>query len=200
MRRDRRRGPGLAWLILLLVFAAAVVVGVLKGPELIARATHPLNEQPTIAQAAIDQSVDPYLIAAVINVESGFRASVRSSAGAVGLMQVLPSTAKQVARRMSIADKMTEDKLKDPQINIFVGTAYLADLLLRYHGNEKLALAAYNAGISNADRWALKWGDGSGPLSGRINFPETVNYVGEVLAQKAVYRSLYPTAFPEAQR
>lgn len=199
MRRDRRRGLGPAPLILLLVFVAAVVVGAFKGPELIARATHPLNERPTIAQAAADERVDPYMIAAMINVESGFRSTVRSSAGAVGLMQILPSTAKAVAKRLGISGKMTETKLQDPETNIRVGTAYFAELLDRYH-DRRLALAAYNAGLSNADRWAANWGDGSKPLSTLINFPETVNYVGEVLAQREVYRSLYPDAFPQAQR
>jgi soluble lytic murein transglycosylase len=156
---------------------------------------HPLYQQETIRAAASSEGVDPYLVAAVVNVESGFRATVRSSAGAVGLMQVKPSTAKAVARRIGVAGPMNEDALKDPVVNIRVGTAYLAELLARYHGNRQLALAAYNAGITNADGWAARWDQGSTALSSRIGFPETVNYVGEVLAQTEVYRSLYPGVF-----
>ena len=163
---------------------------------------HPLDHGSTIAAAADADNVDPYLVAAVINVESGFRPTVRSSAGAVGLMQVLPSTAKSVARRLGIPGKMSDAALSDPVTNIRVGTAYLAELLARYHDDARLALAAYNAGISNADRWALEWNPGMGnsDVVKLIDFPETVDYVGEVLAQVDVYRSLYPNAFPVASK
>jgi soluble lytic murein transglycosylase len=182
------------------VVAAAVAFAVLRGPGLYARATHPLYQQDTIAAAASAERVDPYLIAAMVNVESGFRTTVRSSAGAVGLMQVLPSTAGAVAHRLGIAGKMTETALQDPVTNIRVGTAYFGELLARYHDDPRLALAAYNGGISNADRWVAKWTPGMSDSQAvhLIDFPETVKYVGEVLAQAKVYRSLYPTSFAHA--
>jgi len=198
--RDRRRGRiGLAPLILLLALAAGVAFGVLRGPDIIARATHPLYQQDTIASAADAEGIDPYLVAATVNVESGFRPSVRSSAGAIGLMQVLPSTAKAVAHRLGIDGKMTETALKDPVTNIRVGTAYLAELVARYQGDKRMALAAYNAGISNADRWAKRWHAGMDDSEAvrLIDFPETSHYVGEVLAQVKVYRSLYPDSFTQ---
>jgi soluble lytic murein transglycosylase len=179
-----------------------VAVGVARGPGWLARMQHPLEHADTIATAATADHVDPFLVAAVVNVESGFRPTVTSSAGAVGLMQVLPTTAKAVARHLGIPGKMNEEALKDPVVNIRVGTAYLAELLRRYHDDERLALAAYNAGISNADRWALGWSPGMGnsDVVKLIDFPATVNYVGEVLAQADVYRSLYPDAFPAPRK
>jgi soluble lytic murein transglycosylase len=134
-------------------------------------------------------------VAAVINVESGFRDGAVSPAGAVGLMQVLPSTAKAVARSIGLPGKMDTKALSDPVTNIRVGTAYLAELTARYHGSVDLALAAYNAGLTNADEWAAVWKPSETTLSATIDFPETAHYVDEVLAQAEVYRRLYPGVF-----
>lgn len=200
--RSRRRRSPLPALIVIVGLVALAWFGVVRGPEIVARFQHPLEQRDTIASAAAADHVDPYLVAAVINVESGFRPTARSTAGAIGLMQVLPTTAKAVARHLGIPGKMSESALQDPVTNIRVGTAYLAELLARYHDDERLALAAYNAGISNADRWVLGWNPGMGnsDVVKLIDFPETVNYVGEVLAQADVYRSLYPGAFPAARQ
>jgi soluble lytic murein transglycosylase len=203
MGRDPlRRRPGLAPLMIVAAVLGLAVFAVLRGPDLYARVTHPLTHQDEIAQAAASQGVDPYLVAAVINVESGFRDAVVSPAGAVGLMQVMPSTAQAVAARIGLHGKMSEAALSDPVTNIRVGTAYLAELLARYHDDGRLALAAYNAGISNADGWAKGWSPGMGDSAAvrLIDFPETVDYVGEVLAQVRVYRALYPDVFPATRK
>jgi soluble lytic murein transglycosylase len=196
--RDRsRRGRGPAFLLLFVVVAGVAALAAVRGPHWVERFQHPLTHQATIADAASSEHVDPYVVAAVINVESGFREGVVSSAGAVGLMQVKPSTAKAVARRLGIEGKMNEAALVVPETNIRVGTAYLAELVTRYGGSVDLALAAYNAGMSNADEWAVGWVPAESTLSATIDFPETAHYVDEVLAQAEVYRSLYPDAFPE---
>lgn len=199
--RSRRRSP-LPALIIFVGIVALVAIGLARGPEWLARMQHPLDHTATIASVAAKERVDPYLVAAVINVESGFRPAALSSAGAVGLMQILPTTAKAVARRLRIQGTMDEAALQDPVTNIRVGTAYLAELLARYHDDERLALAAYNGGISNADRWALGWkrGMSNSEVVRLIDFPATVKYVGEVLAQADVYRSLYPAAFAAARK
>jgi len=182
------------------VLVAVALLGlaalVWRGPGWADRFQHPLTNVAAIAAASAEEGVDPYLVAAVINVESGYREGVVSPAGAVGLMQVLPSTAKAVARRLGIEGKMNTAALQKPENNIRVGTAYLAELIARYGGSIELALAAYNGGMSNADRWAATWKRGEGPLSDEIDFPETAHYVDEVLDQAATYRSLYPDAFP----
>ncbi len=195
MRRDRPHTRSRVPRLLAVIAIAVLALVAVRGPEWLRRVDHPLNHQTTIAQAAAEQGVDPYLVAAVINVESGFRETVVSPAGAVGLMQVLPSTAKAVAKRVGVSGKMNVAALSEPTANIRVGTAYLAELIARYGGNVDLALAAYNAGITNADRWAVKWKPGQGALSAAVDFPETAHYVDEVLSQTEAYRSLYPDAF-----
>jgi soluble lytic murein transglycosylase len=195
--RARRRRT---WLILLAAVVGAVALVVLFWPDLYLRVDHPLNHESAIAAAAASEDVDPYLVAAIINVESGFREGVVSSAGAVGLMQVKPSTAKAVARSIGLPGTMDEAALSDPETNIRVGTAYLAELVTRYDGSVDLALSAYNAGLTNADEWAALWKPSESTLSATIDFPETAHYVGEVLAQVAVYRRLYPGAFAAARK
>ena len=176
---------------------AAVAAAAAYGPSWYQRSFHPLSHESSIAASAHTAKLDPYLVAAVINVESGFRPDVVSSAGAVGLMQVKPSTAKAVARAAGIAGKMDVTALSDPDTNIRVGTLYLAELTGRYGGNVSLALAAYNGGMTNADRWAGEWAGKKGNLSAIVDFPETAHYVDQVEAQAAVYRRLYPGVFAE---
>jgi soluble lytic murein transglycosylase len=171
-----------------------------RGPDLYQRFSHPLAHQQAIADAARESGLDPYVLAAVINAESGFRDDVVSNAGAVGLMQVMPSTADAVATRLGIGGKMDAAALSVPETNIRVGAAYLAELLGRYGDSLDLALAAYNAGITNADRWAAHWKRADGPLGAMVDFPETARYVEEVRAQVAAYRELYPDAFPVARK
>jgi soluble lytic murein transglycosylase len=177
---------------------AAVAVGVLYGPTLYQRVLHPLSYEQVIAKYARSAGVDPYLVAAVINIESGFRPDVVSPAGAVGLMQVKPSTAQAIAQAEDIKGKMTVETLSDPETNVRIGTVYLAELIARYDGNVGLALSAYNGGMTNADIWAAEWAREHGELSDTIDFPETAHYVDEVATQAAEYRRLYPGAFVSA--
>jgi soluble lytic murein transglycosylase len=185
-------------LLVVLAVLGAVAFAVLRGPDLYRRFSHPLDHMQLIADESAANGVDPYLVAAVINTESGFRDGVVSSAGAVGLMQVMPTTAMAVAARIGLNQRIDAAALSDPGINIRIGTAYLAELIARYDGSVELALAAYNAGITNADEWAAHWKRSKGSLSAVIDFPQTAHYVDEVDAQVAAYRELYPDAFPKA--
>lgn len=178
--------------IALLGFAAFFALG---GFGWLARLYHPLSDQTAIAGAARADGVDPYLVAAVINVESGFREEVVSQAGAVGLMQVKPSTAKAVAVRIGLTGPIDAASLSVPDTNIRIGTAYLAELVARYGGDVPLALAAYNAGITKADGWAARRKSSSGTLASVIDYPETAHYVQAVVDETAVYRILYPSVF-----
>jgi soluble lytic murein transglycosylase len=110
----------------------------------------------------------PALIAAVIYRESKFR-DVTSSAGAKGLMQILPSTAHFIARK-SGGTEFEQGDLADPQINISYGSWYLRYLLDRYDGNAVAAVAAYNAGHGRVDEW------GGSASPGDIRFVETADY------------------------
>jgi soluble lytic murein transglycosylase len=146
--------------------------------------TLPLQHEDIIRQQAAEKHLDPALIAAVIYAESRFREQ-ESSAGAIGLMQITPKTAKDIERRSGGTTFVTSD-LADPQINISYGSYYLRELLNRYNGNEIAALAAYNAGITNADRWG-----GPNLTLDAIGYPETRAYVEEVLEKRDEYASKY---------
>jgi soluble lytic murein transglycosylase len=131
---------------------------------------------------AHNYDLNPALLAAVIDEESKFRADAKSSAGAVGLMQLLPATAKGIAIHTGGSKFVTSD-LYDPEINVRYGAWYLHHLLQKY-GDERLALAAYNAGQQNVDTWRA---EGKG-----VQFPETRAYVDEVERLKDIYRRAYP--------
>jgi soluble lytic murein transglycosylase len=164
----------------------------LRGPAAWQRMYYPLAFKAEIAESAKRHEVNPYLIAAIIDGESGFRPTARSSQGAVGLMQVLPSTAEQLARSRAVdSARYPVANLSDPDVNIEYGTAYFRYLVERYHEVET-ALAAYNAGLARADEWAAKGGD----IRDAIDFPETRHYVLRVVRAKDRYEALYPDAFP----
>jgi len=153
--------------------------------------TLPLRHEDIIRQQAREKGLDPALVAAVIYAESRFRDQT-SSAGARGLMQITPATARAIASR-SGGTQFEVGDLSTPQINIAYGTYYLSLLLDKYDGNEVLALAAYNAGQTNVDRW-LAEARGSGKrfsVASHIPFPETREYVDRVLRAKGDYRSTY---------
>ncbi len=151
----------------------------------------PLRHEDIIRQQAHDKNVDPALVAAVIYAESHFRDQT-SSAGARGLMQITPATAHAIAQR-SGGTRFEEGDLASPQINIAYGTYYLRMLLDKYDGSEVLALAAYNAGQTNVDRWLGRARAGGQHFStaSHIPFPETRAYVDRVLQAKKDYRSTY---------
>jgi soluble lytic murein transglycosylase len=130
---------------------------------------------------AANYDIDPTLLAAVIEQESKFRADAKSSAGAIGLMQLLPDTAKGIAIHTG-GSKFVLSDLYNPEINIRYGAWYLHHLMQRY-GDERTALAAYNAGQQNVDRWRA---EGKG-----IEFPETRAYVDKVERLKGIYRRAY---------
>jgi soluble lytic murein transglycosylase len=117
----------------------------------------------------------------VIEEESKFRADARSSAGAIGLMQLQPATAKGIAIRTGGAKFVLSD-LYNPEINVRYGAWYLHHLLQKY-GNERLALAAYNAGQQNVDRWRAQGED--------VQFPETRAYIDKIERLKTIYRRAY---------
>jgi soluble lytic murein transglycosylase len=152
--------------------------------------TLPLRHEDIIRQQAADKDVDAALIAAICYQESKFQDRT-SRAGARGVMQLLPSTANYIARK-SGGTEFEQGDLADPQINIAYGSWYLRYLLDHYDGNERLAIAAYNAGETNVDEWVA---DAGGPdeftTDGDIPFPETRAYVVSVEEKQAQYRKNY---------
>jgi soluble lytic murein transglycosylase len=149
--------------------------------------TLPLRHEDIIRQQAREKELDPTLIAAVIYAESRFRDQT-SHAGARGLMQVTPDTARDIAKR-SGGVQFVEADLATPQVNISYGSYHLRFLIDHYGGNEDLALAAYNAGQGNVDRWLGRMG--AEFSVDQIPFPETRHYVRNVQQAREDYRRNY---------
>jgi soluble lytic murein transglycosylase len=173
------------------VVAAGIVAGVLLGvvgdvDRAIQELTLPLSHEDVIRQQSQEKHVDAALIAAVIYAESKF-SDRTSSAGARGLMQITREAARDIERHSGGTTFKFSD-LSDPEINIRYGTFLLRELLDRYEDNVVAALAAYNAGPGNVDKWG-----GSGLTVADIPFPETRAYVEEVLDKQRAYRDKYPT-------
>ena len=182
-RRRRRLAIGAG------VVCAGIVAGVLLARGTIDRAiqelTLPLHHEDVIRQQAREKDVDAALIAAVIYSESKF-SDRTSSAGARGLMQITPEAANEIERHSGGTTFRLKD-LSDPEINIRYGTYLLRELLDRYDGDVVAALAAYNAGPANVDKWG-----GSNLSIEEIPFSETRAYVEEVLDKQRAYRDKYP--------
>jgi soluble lytic murein transglycosylase len=184
----RRRLAGLLGLAALVGLTAALVAP--RVSDTVREITLPLKHEDVIRQQAEQKGLDPSLIAAVIYAESKFRDQT-SPAGAKGLMQITPATAKFIARR-SGGSQFELDDLGTPQINIAYGSFYLRYLLDRYGGNENLALAAYNGGEGNVDRWLVEAGRNDKAFRVRdIPFPETREYVDRVEQAQRDYRKHY---------
>jgi soluble lytic murein transglycosylase len=170
--------------------SVAVVLIVRVGPSAVRHLTLPLDHQDIIRRQAADKQLDPALVAAVIYQESKFRDRT-SSAGAKGLMQLMPSTARFIAHKSGGTEFQVAD-LGTPQVNIAYGTWYLRYLIAHYKGNTTLGVAAYNAGLDNVDRWVKRVGGPGNFDAGRnIPFPETRHYVLSVLSHRDQYRRTY---------
>jgi soluble lytic murein transglycosylase len=189
-RVRRRRFVAVALAAVLGGVVAAAVSGLGPLSDAVREITLPLKHDDIIRQQADDKDLDPALIAAVIYEESRFRDQT-SHAGARGLMQITPETADFIARR-SGGNRFVQEDLATPQINIAYGSYYLRYLIDRYDGNETLAIAAYNAGQTNVDRWVANAGGPDAFDSARhIPFPETRAYVVNVSAKRDSYRKHY---------
>ena len=167
--------------VLLGVLAGTVLYVQAAEPSWYYRLRYPLAYESIVRGHAENYSLDPALLAAVIYQESKFDTEARSKAGAVGLMQLQPETARGIALRTG-GSKFHVDDLTNPEINVRYGCWYLRHLLQRYR-DEGTALAAYNAGQTNVDRWR---DEGTG-----IQFAETRRYVERVQKLKEIYAEAY---------
>src|SRR5919108_3160006 len=199
-RRTAGRGRAARRRRIAAVLGAALLAGVafaLVWPifhHAVREIAFPLRHEDIIRQQARDKGLDPALIAAVIYAESHFRDGQTSAAGAQGLMQLTPATARYIARK-SGGTQFVVDDLATPQVNISYGAYYLRYLLRRYDGNEDFALAAYNAGEGNVDRWiASARSHDRGLTIDAIPYAETRAYVTRVQDAKRDYASNYASS------
>ena len=167
--------------------ALAALVGVFlyveqTEPSWYVRLRYPLEYEHIVRGHAEQYDLDAALLAAVIYRESEFDADARSSSGAIGLMQLLPDTAEGIAQ-LTGGSRFVVDDLYDPEINVRYGSFYLRRLLRKY-GDERLALAAYNAGQANVDAWIAEGRE-------EIPFPETREFVENVLEARELYARAY---------
>ena len=184
-----RRAFGAFAAIVVTVLFVGVVVSMLQNAE--TNVALPLSDAGIIREQAAAKNLDPALIAAVIYAETKFEPRP-SSAGAQGLMQILPSTAYYLAH-LSGGVSFTAGDLAEPSVNLAYGSYYLRYLLDHYDGDEMLAVAAYNAGLTNVDEWvAHAHSEGTQLSAEAIPFPETREYVRRVLSAQAEYRAAYP--------
>jgi soluble lytic murein transglycosylase len=168
-------------LLLALVGCALALYVVVSQPPWFERIRYPLRYSEYVRVHARQNGIDPALLAAVIYQESKFDARAESQSGAIGLMQLTPATAHGIAVRTGGSRFETSDLL-NPEINIRYGSWYLANLFRKY-GDERLVLAAYNAGQGNVDRWRAE--------GRQIAFSETRAYVARVEHLKHVYRDAW---------
>jgi soluble lytic murein transglycosylase len=188
MRPRRRRELG----ALVAITLVAVVIGLTISR--IDHAVHelalPLGDAGVIREQAVAKHLDPALIAAVIYAETKFEPRT-SPAGAEGLMQIEPATAEFLAK-LSGGYSFTTSDLETPSVNVAYGSYYLRYLLEHYEGNEMLAVAAYNAGLANVDKWVAKaHAEGRQLTVSAIPFPQTRAYVQRVLQAQRAYRATY---------
>jgi soluble lytic murein transglycosylase len=195
-RRKARTSSGRSALRALLVIGTIVALIVI----VVARVQHdhasgglPLTNAAVIREQAAEKHLDPALIAAVIYAETKFEPRT-SAAGALGLMQIEPATAEYIAH-LSGGIRFTTGDLATPKINVAYGSWYLRYLLAHYEGDDMLAIAAYNAGLANVDKWVAQAREAGRSLSVTdIPFPETKAYVERVLRAQREYRATYPHA------
>lgn len=170
------------FIIIVLFISAVIFVSVFYG------AAYPRKYRNEVESQSAKFSVSPYLVYAMIKTESGFNAEAKSDKNAMGLMQLLPSTAEYISDTVFDGEEID---LLNPADNIKCGVAYFAYLKEKFE-TVGLALAAYNAGEGNVAKWLS---DGRYSTDGKeldyIPFAETREYVDKVLKRERVYKFLY---------
>jgi len=157
---------------------------------------YPVRHWGTISEQAGKHELDPNLVLGLIRQESAFEEKARSRANARGLMQILPSTGRLLARQAPRVRHYNTQKLYQAETNIILGTRFLSSLLQQF-GKPELALAAYNAGKSRVDRWLEEWGDlDMVEFVEQIPFNETRGYVKQVLSNRIRYGLLTSSSKP----
>ena len=187
----KKRKPSCApYIVILLLAALLMVLVAFHTRGHILRYFYPLDYRVQVEAMAEEYELDPWLVFAMIRVESSFDARAESQAGACGLMQLMPTTAEWIAKTAGF--ELSEGEIWRSEINIRLGCWYINWLRDYYDGDMVAALAAYNAGMSNVDAW-LADGLWDGELATRADIPfaQTRRYVGHVYESYDMYLRLY---------
>lgn len=179
------------FIILIVVFIIGIIA-IGDIPQKIQKLIYTKEYTEQVEKYSKEHQVDTDLVYAVIKAESNFNPNAKSGKNAIGLMQLMEDTAKDLIKRvdLKISNEELKDKLYDVDININLGTKYLSILLERY-GNVEIAVTAYNAGIGTVDNWIEKdiiKSDGSNIEN--IPYRETNNYVRKILRDYKIYKNL----------
>ena len=178
--------------ILVLIFIIIIFIAkVFNIKENIYKNIYPTKYSEYVYKYSEENSVDPLLTFAIIKAESNFNENAVSNSGAIGLMQLVETTAKEITEK-DLNEEFSIDMLYNPEYNIKIGTAYYAKLLKKYNGNLGISLAAYNAGIGKVDDWIRNGTikeDGSDIEN--IPYKETNNYVRKILRDYEIYKDIY---------
>lgn len=156
---------------------------------------YPVAYTELIERYAKEYSLDPYLVTAIMRCESSNNPNALSEAGAMGLMQVMPSTGTWVAHKLGMDEVYEESMLYDPETSIRFGRWYLWFLQERFDGKHREIIAAYNAGHGSVEKWLSDPQYTNGGELTSIPFPETARYYDKVTAAYDSYRSLYPELY-----
>jgi len=195
-RKSKRRFGGNSrhgFLFVLLLFVSLCFGGwrVWRSDAVQMRFVYMWPYQNEIVTYANKNNIDPFLVAAVIKNESGFKPGAVSPVGAIGMMQIMPETGEWIARQMGLSSYHVQ-RLYDPQTNIRMGCWYLSELKYEFRGNMVLQMLAYNAGRGNTHLWmsANGWDYEFGKIT-NIPYEESRGYVTSVLHDRDEYYRLY---------
>ena len=179
-------------IIVAIILIFCILIAFLNIPIRIQKIIYKKDYEEYVQKYSQQYNVDENLVYALIKAESNFNANAQSSKGAIGLMQLMETTAQDVWKRMdlNISNNELKEKLLEPEININIGTKYLS-ILIQQYGNVEIAITAYNAGIGTVDNWIEKdiiKADGSNVE--KIPYKETNNYVRKILRDYKIYTNL----------
>lgn len=180
-------------LISLVIFCVLLVViykMVTSGIDSVYKAMYPIKYSEYVMKYSSQYEVDPYLIYAIIRTESGFKEDAQSNKDAFGLMQIIPSTGEEVAKKLKMKD-YTQDNLVNPETNIKIGTWYIKYLIGKFNGDWDLAIAAYNAGMGKVREWLANPEYSPEGKLVNIPFPETDGYLKKVTKSYNMYKKIY---------
>ena len=173
---------------LVLLFA---IVMIFYSSEKIQNTMYPVKYEETILKYSAEYNLDPFLILAVIKVESAFNETAVSNKDARGLMQIMPTTAQWISKKLG-QEEFNEADLFEPEKNIMLGTWYINYLIEKFNGNTELAIMAYNAGPTSVQNW-LKEGTiyEENIVVSSIPYDETANYAKKIKDAYEMYKKIY---------